>query len=61
MSLQSLMNQDFGDDDSESQDEDFDPTVDGDSGDEDDLPATIEAQARWLLRYSHAIGAHSLH
>ena len=26
MSLQSLMNQDFGDDDSDSQDDDFDPT-----------------------------------
>ena len=45
MSLQSLMNQDFGDDESDSADEDFDPAVDGDSGDEDDLPATIEAQA----------------
>ena len=45
MSLQSLMNQDFGDEDSDSPDEDFDPTLDGDSGDEDDLPASIEAQA----------------
>ena len=39
------MNQDFGDEDSDSPDEDFDPTLDGDSGDEDDLPASIEAQA----------------
>ena len=37
--------QDFGDEDSDSPDEDFDPTLDGDSGDEDDLPASIEAQA----------------
>ena len=45
MSLQSLMNQDFGDADSDSSDEDFDPALHGDSGDEDDLPASIEAQA----------------
>ena len=60
MSLQSLMKQDFGDDDSDSPDEDFDPIGDADSGDEDDLPATIEAQACWLLFYSHAIDTHSL-